>query len=134
RRRPRERPPSSASDSLRRTHSSPPSCSAMSHANSTCSGHARRGTRDRTVWMQVPYLGSSIQNHEPIGGTPEDTVGEVGPPRCGKSSGILVPTLLSWGGPAVATSTKSDLVTSTADRRLELAQQTGGRVWVYDPM
>lgn len=85
------------------------------------------------MWMTLPFLGFSVENHAPIGGTPEDTVGVVGPPRCGKSSGVLIPTLLTWGGPAVATSTRADLVSATADRRLELAQRTNGKVWVYDP-
>ena len=51
-----------------------------------------------------------------------------GPPQSGKSAGIAIPALLEWAGPAVASSIKTDLVSSTIDRRREL-----GQVFVFDP-
>jgi type IV secretion system protein VirD4 len=51
-----------------------------------------------------------------------------GPPQSGKSAGIAIPALLDWEGPAVASSIKTDLVSSTIDRRLAL-----GEVFVFDP-
>ena len=51
-----------------------------------------------------------------------------GPPQSGKSAGIAIPALLEWAGPAVASSIKTDLVSSTIDRRREL-----GEVFVFDP-
>ncbi len=51
-----------------------------------------------------------------------------GPPQSGKSAGIAIPALLDWDGPAVASSIKTDLVSSTIDRRRAL-----GEVFVFDP-
>ena len=51
-----------------------------------------------------------------------------GPPQSGKSAGIAIPALLEWAGPAVASSIKTDLVSSTIDRRRAL-----GEVFVFDP-
>ncbi|MET7399249.1 type IV secretory system conjugative DNA transfer family protein [Dactylosporangium sp. NPDC005572] len=65
--------------------------------------------------------------------SPEDSVGIVGPPRYGKTSGIIIPTLMSWAGPAVATSTRGDVLRFCAGRRGQLAERLGGRVYVYDP-
>jgi type IV secretion system protein VirD4 len=51
-----------------------------------------------------------------------------GPPQSGKSSGLAVPALLEWQGPAVASSIKTDLLAATLDRRRRL-----GRAFVFDP-
>jgi type IV secretion system protein VirD4 len=51
-----------------------------------------------------------------------------GPPQSGKSAGLAVPALLEWDGPAVASSIKTDLLTSTLARRRAL-----GCVFVFDP-
>ena len=51
-----------------------------------------------------------------------------GPPQSGKSAGLAVPALLEWRGPVVASSVKTDLLTTTLQRRREL-----GPVYVYDP-
>jgi type IV secretion system protein VirD4 len=52
----------------------------------------------------------------------------IGPTRSGKTSGLVVPNLLDWNGPAIVTSTKSELVDLTAKHR-----QSMGQVSVYDP-
>lgn len=52
----------------------------------------------------------------------------LGPPRSGKTSGVIVPALLSHAGPAVSASTKPDVARATRGVR----SQTG-RVWVFDP-
>ncbi len=59
---------------------------------------------------------------------PETSVLVIGPTRSGKTSGLVVPNLLEWQGPAVVTSTKSELVDLTALHRRAL-----GPVCVYDP-
>ncbi|SDS53869.1 Type IV secretory system Conjugative DNA transfer [Microlunatus soli] len=64
---------------------------------------------------------------------PEDSVGIVGPPRYGKTSGLIIPTLLWWEGPLVCTSTRGDILGFTGDLRQRLADQYGGRIHVYDP-
>ena len=52
----------------------------------------------------------------------------IGPTRSGKTSGLVIPNLFEWDGPAIATSTKSELVDITGGRRQAL-----GPVYVYDP-
>lgn len=59
---------------------------------------------------------------------PETSVLVIGPTRSGKTAGLVIPNLLGWEGPAIATSTKSELVDLTAGRRQSL-----GPVYVYDP-
>jgi type IV secretion system protein VirD4 len=49
-------------------------------------------------------------------------------PRTGKSSGLVIPAVLEHEGPLVTTSTRTDVVEHTIDRRRRL-----GRVWVWDP-
>jgi type IV secretion system protein VirD4 len=51
-----------------------------------------------------------------------------GPPQSGKSSGLAIPALLEWQGPAVASSIKTDLLAATARRRERL-----GPMFVFDP-
>src|SRR5580704_11623875 len=58
----------------------------------------------------------------------ETSVLVIGPTRSGKTAGLVIPNLLEWNGPAIATSTKSELVELTAGRR-----QSMGPVYVYDP-
>jgi len=53
----------------------------------------------------------------------------VGPPRTGKSAGLVIPNVLAWQGSVVATSTRRELVERCAAHR-----QTMGTVWVFDPM
>jgi type IV secretion system protein VirD4 len=52
----------------------------------------------------------------------------VAPPRAGKTTGLVIPWLLEHDGPALALSTKRDVLDASIERRSEL-----GRVWVYDP-
>jgi type IV secretion system protein VirD4 len=59
---------------------------------------------------------------------PETSVLVIGPTRSGKTSGLVVPNLLEWNGPAIVTSTKSELVDLTAAQR-----RCRGSVFVYDP-
>ncbi len=59
---------------------------------------------------------------------PETSLLVIGPTRSGKTSGLVVPNLLEWHGPAIVTSTKSELVDLTATHRRSL-----GPVSVYDP-
>jgi type IV secretion system protein VirD4 len=52
----------------------------------------------------------------------------VAPTDSRKTTGLAVPALLEWEGPAVATSVKSDLLRATLARRQEL-----GKTMVFDP-
>jgi type IV secretion system protein VirD4 len=58
----------------------------------------------------------------------ETSVLVIGPTRSGKTSGLVIPNLFEWGGPAIVTSTKSELVDITGGYR-----QSVGPVYVYDP-
>ena len=49
-------------------------------------------------------------------------------PRTGKSSGLVIPSLLEHEGPIVTTSVRTDVAEHTISRRRRL-----GRVWVWDP-
>src|SRR5712692_8143673 len=59
----------------------------------------------------------------------EDNVLLMGVQRSGKTSSVVVPTLLSWTGAAIATSTKEELVNLTLNQRRRL-----GPVWVFAPL
>jgi len=63
-----------------------------------------------------------------IGAERETSVLVVGPTRSGKTTALVVPNLLAWNGPAVVTSTKSELLRITAGARQRL-----GPVYAYDP-
>jgi type IV secretion system protein VirD4 len=52
----------------------------------------------------------------------------LGPPRSGKTSGVMIPALLAHTGPAVCTSTKPDVARATRRSR-----SRDGRTWVFDP-
>ncbi|HUY74468.1 MAG TPA: type IV secretory system conjugative DNA transfer family protein [Candidatus Dormibacteraeota bacterium] len=59
----------------------------------------------------------------------EDNALVFGVQRSGKTSTVVVPTLLGWRGAAVATSTKEELVRLTGPYRARL-----GPVWVFAPV
>jgi hypothetical protein len=65
--------------------------------------------------------------------SPEDGVAVVGPPRVGKTQGVLVPQLLLWDGSACAGSTQADVLQSTWANRTALAAEHGGRVARWNP-
>src|ERR1700674_1723908 len=59
----------------------------------------------------------------------EDNVLLFGVQRSGKTSTVVVPTLLGWKGAVVATSTKEELVALTANHR-----GGTGPIWVFAPL
>ncbi len=59
---------------------------------------------------------------------PEQSVLVIGPPRSGKTSSLIVPNVLSAGGPVVATSTKPDVIGATAP-----ARSRAGDCVLFDP-
>lgn len=52
----------------------------------------------------------------------------LGPTQSRKTSGLAIPALLEWTGPAIVTSVKPDLLRAT-----KLARWREGEVWVFDP-
>ena len=59
----------------------------------------------------------------------EDNLLLLGVQRSGKTSSVVVPTLLTWTGATVATSTKEELLNLTLDQRRRI-----GPVWVFAPL
>lgn len=66
--------------------------------------------------------------HSLVAAEPHHSVLVAGPTQAGKTAGLVVPAILEWQGPVIATSVKSDLVDSTIVRRRQL-----GQVFVFDP-
>jgi type IV secretion system protein VirD4 len=61
-------------------------------------------------------------------GRSERAVLLLGPPRAGKTSSVIIPSLISHTGPAISTSTKTDVVAATIGVR-----GADGQAWVFDP-
>jgi type IV secretion system protein VirD4 len=72
------------------------------------------------------YLGSGRVG--PAWAKPEQAVLVLGPPRSGKTTAIVIPSVISAIGSVVSTSTKPDVLLSTARARLDR-----GPCFVYDP-
>ncbi|GAA3768611.1 type IV secretory system conjugative DNA transfer family protein [Plantactinospora mayteni] len=98
----------------------------------------------RSAWPAIPsfdvrpranvFLGwNHLGGYTRFWSAPEDSVGIVGPPRYGKTSGLIVPSVLGWNGPVVVTSTRGDILQFTGNRRRAIATPHGGNVRVYDP-
>ncbi len=64
----------------------------------------------------------------PVTADPEQAVLVLGPPRRGKTTGVVIPTVRSFRGPVVSTSTKLDVLQETLPFRRKM-----GRVWLFDP-
>lgn len=63
-----------------------------------------------------------------IAAEPRQSVVVIAPTQSLKTTGLAIPALLEWEGPAVAVSVKSDLLRDTLARRRQL-----GQALVYDP-
>lgn len=72
------------------------------------------------------YLG--MGGRDPVFTGYEHAALVIGPPRSGKTTSVVIPALTLWPGPAVATSTKADILNVTT-----LHRSKTGRVWVWDP-
>lgn len=59
---------------------------------------------------------------------PQRAVLVLGPPRSGKTSAVMIPSLLAFDGPVVSTSTKPDVMAATCQ-----ARSRAGKVWQFDP-
>ena len=73
------------------------------------------------------YLGVSRQG-APRHARSERAVLVLGPPRAGKTSGIIIPALIAHVGPAVSASTKPDV-----ERATRPARSRSGQTWSFDP-
>jgi type IV secretory pathway TraG/TraD family ATPase VirD4 len=73
------------------------------------------------------YLGVSPTGRW-ITADPEHAVMLLGPPRSGKTTSVVIPSLLAAPGAALSTSTKRDVIDATWRSRSQL-----GQVWLFDP-
>ena len=93
-------------------------------------GFARRGDLDRLA-VKHPVQGRltlGFAARRLLAAEPQASLAVVGPTGSGKTAGFVIPALLEWQGPVIATSVKNDLLEATIQHRLRQ-----GRVWVYDP-
>ena len=103
-----------------------------SHGESRWAGRLDSRRLGRRAWpsrlkpdgIVLGWLGSRV-----LQSPAEDNVLVFGVQRSGKTSTVVVPTLLGWRGAAVATSTKEELVRLTGRHRAQL-----GPVWVFAPL
>ncbi len=63
-----------------------------------------------------------------VSADPQSAVMVLGPPRSGKTSAVMIPALMSAPGPALSTSTKTDVIHATLPARSEI-----GQAWLFDP-
>ena len=87
-------------------------------------------------WLDGVFLG--WQEQQPpfrsfVMSSLEDSVAILGPPRVGKTSGVMIPQAMMWPGSLISASTKPDVLRATRGRRLEAAVHRGGDVFVYAP-
>ncbi len=69
-----------------------------------------------------------VHHGRTIAAEPRASVMVLGPSQSGKTTGIVVPALLEWAGPALSTSVKSDVVHDT-----HTARAARGEVRIFDP-
>ena len=74
------------------------------------------------------FLGLGAEHREWIVADAEIATLVLGPPRSGKTSAVVIPSVLSAPGAVVSTSTKLDVFEVTAAHRSQ-----SGQVWVFDP-
>ncbi|HEV3265903.1 MAG TPA: type IV secretory system conjugative DNA transfer family protein [Acidimicrobiales bacterium] len=72
------------------------------------------------------YLGHDADGWQFV--APELSVMILGPPRSGKTSGLIIPNVLAANGPVVSTSTKPDVLDATSAARSQF-----GRCLLFDP-
>lgn len=80
-----------------------------------------------------PFVGKAEHGDRLVTVSAEDTIGVVGPPRCGKTAGILIPQAMMWAGPMISVSVRDDILRAIADQRARIAAPHGGRIMVFDP-
>jgi type IV secretion system protein VirD4 len=74
------------------------------------------------------FAGITPQEHSWVRLKSEDAVLVLGPPRSGKTQGVIMPSIVATNGPVVTTSTKNDVLLETS-----LVRRRLGTVWLFDP-
>jgi type IV secretion system protein VirD4 len=93
---------------------------------------SRRDLRDLNVRPGDPLVGRIVLGRTPWGRTiatpPRHSLLVFGPTLSFKTRGIVIPTILRWRGPVIATSVKPDLLRATLEVR-----QERGHTYLLDP-
>jgi type IV secretion system protein VirD4 len=93
---------------------------------------SRRDLRDLVVRPREPLTGRIVLGRTPWGRTiatpPRHSLLVFGPTLSFKTRGIVIPTVLRWHGPVIATSVKPDLLRSTLH-----ARRQRGDTYLLDP-
>lgn len=74
------------------------------------------------------FLGLDAADREWVVAERQQAVLVLGPPRSGKTSSLIIPSILNASGPVVSTSTKAEVLRATARARSRM-----GRIWLFDP-
>jgi type IV secretion system protein VirD4 len=74
------------------------------------------------------YMGRLAMQPDWVTARPDAALLVLGPPRKGKTSGLVIPNVLAWPGPVISTSVKPDVLEATVTTRSQL-----GRCWLFDP-
>ncbi|MDA8395656.1 MAG: type IV secretory system conjugative DNA transfer family protein [Candidatus Dormibacteraeota bacterium] len=64
-----------------------------------------------------------------ISAPPQVAALALGPPRSGKTRGVIIPNVAAWEGPVLVTSTRRDVLDATCAWRSQK-----GTVWLFDPL
>jgi type IV secretion system protein VirD4 len=102
---------------------------APAHANPARRGYARAPEAGgRPGGFEPGYdLWLGFEDGRPVRGSGDrQGSGTIGPAGSGKTTGLIVPQILTWRGPAVVTSTKLDTFDMTWRQRRRLAGEGGG--------
>lgn len=89
----------------------------------------RRGLDPRTYGIPPHRLLLGATGRTWISAPPQVGALVIGPPRSGKTTGVIVPNVLAWTGPCVVTSTRRDVLDACAGVRSQR-----GTVWCFDPI
>jgi type IV secretion system protein VirD4 len=92
--------------------------------------------KDGVPWLEGTFVGwqeTDGRLRTMLLASKEDSVAVLGPPRVGKTSGVLVPSAMTWPGALISASTKPDVLRATRGRRLSRALHGGGDVYAYAP-
>jgi len=87
---------------------------------------ARPPERSAWTWPGI-YLGEGKGG--PVWSGPQHHALVIGPPRSGKTTSVVIPTVAAHDGPVLVTSTKHDVLHATIRRRRQL-----GTCWLWDPI
>ena len=77
---------------------------------------------------QSIYLGRESATSVGLFGAKHDHALVLGPPRSGKTSGIIIPSVGIHPGPVIVTSTRDDVIAATKSARRAISEEFGGSV------